>query len=61
MGCHAFFQGIFPNPGIEPESLMFPALAAGFFTTSVIWEAHKNYTSVQKQTNKNKAPDRIEF
>ena len=23
-----------PNPGIEPESLMFPALAGGFFTTS---------------------------
>ena len=23
-----------PNPGIEPESLVSPALAAGFFTTS---------------------------
>ena len=44
--------GDLPDPGIEPESLMFPALAAGFFTTSVIWEAHKNYTSVQKQTQK---------
>ena len=27
------------NPGIEPVSLMSPALASGFFTTSAIWEA----------------------
>ena len=27
------------NPGIEPTSLISPALAGGFFTTSVIWEA----------------------
>ena len=26
------------NPGIEPASLMSPALAGGFFTTSVTWE-----------------------
>ena len=28
--------GDLPNPGIEPTSLMSPALAGGFFTTSVI-------------------------
>ena len=28
-----------PDPGIEPESLMPPALAGGFFTTSITWEA----------------------
>ena len=28
--------GDLPDPGIEPMS---PALAGGFFTTSVIWEA----------------------
>ena len=28
-----------PDPGIEPASLMSPALAAGFFTTSATWEA----------------------
>ena len=28
-----------PGPGIEPASLMSPALAGGFFTTSAIWEA----------------------
>ena len=26
------------NPGTEPSSLMSPALAGGFFTTSTIWE-----------------------
>ena len=28
------------NSGIEPTSLMFPALAGGFFITSATWEAH---------------------
>ena len=28
-----------PNPGIEPTSLMSPALAGGFFTPSATWEA----------------------
>ena len=27
-----------PDPGIEPVSLMSPALAGGFFTTSATWE-----------------------
>jgi len=31
--------GDLPDPGIEPESLMSPALAGGFFTTSATWEA----------------------
>ena len=31
--------GNLPNPGIEPESLMSPALAGEFFTTSSNWEA----------------------
>ena len=33
--------GDLPNPGIQPAYLMSPALAAGLFTTSVIWEAHR--------------------
>ena len=33
-------QGDFPSPGFEPEFLMSPALAGGFFTTSAIWEAY---------------------
>ena len=32
----------FPNPGIEPTSLMSPALAGGLFTTSATWEATIN-------------------
>ena len=31
--------GELPNAGIKPASLMSPALAGGFFTTSAIWEA----------------------
>ena len=31
--------GDLPNPGIEPTSLMFPALAGRFFTTDATWEA----------------------
>ena len=27
-----------PDPGIEPASLVSPALAGGFFTTGTIWE-----------------------
>ena len=30
--------GDLPNPGVEPASLMSPALAGGFFTTSATWE-----------------------
>ena len=31
--CHFLLQGIFPDPGIEPTSLVSPALAGKFFTT----------------------------
>ena len=31
--------GGLPNPGLEPESLMSPALAGRFLTPSAIWEA----------------------
>ena len=31
--------GDLPNPGIEPVSLMSPALAGRFFTTRATWEA----------------------
>ena len=32
--------GDLPDPGIEPVSLMSPALAGRFFTTSTTWEVH---------------------
>ena len=31
--------GDLQDPGVEPESLVSPALAAGFFTTRAAWEA----------------------
>ena len=30
--------GDLPDPGIKPVSLMSPALASGFFTTSATWQ-----------------------
>ena len=36
-----------PNPRIEPESLMSPALAGEFFTTSATWEAQHSHFVVQ--------------
>ena len=38
LGCHAFLQGIFPDPGTETRSLVSSALAGGLFTTSTTWE-----------------------
>ena len=35
------FPGDLPYPGIEPAPLMSPALAGGFFTTGVTWEANQ--------------------
>ena len=33
-------SGDLPNPGTEPMSLISPALAGRFFTTSATWEVH---------------------
>ena len=41
-------SGYLPNPEIKPVSLMSPALAGGFFTTSATWEAPVEYYSVIK-------------
>ena len=38
VGCPALPQGNRPDPGIEPASLMSPALAGRFFTMSATWE-----------------------
>ena len=37
--------GDLPNLGIEPSSLVSPALVGGFFTTSSTWEAQKGRDS----------------
>ena len=36
-------SGDFPDPGIEPASLISSALAGRFFTNSSTWEASLNY------------------
>ena len=41
VGCYALPPGDLPNPGIDPPSLMSPALAVGFFIISSTWEALK--------------------
>ena len=35
-------SGDLPDPGIEPESLVSPALGGRFFTTGATWEAPKD-------------------
>ena len=40
--------GNLPNPGIKAESVMSPALAGGFFTTSAPWEAGKYTRKMHK-------------
>ena len=49
LSWHEYYSGLpFPppgdlsNPGIEPMSLMIPALAGRFFTTTTTWEAWVN-------------------
>ena len=44
VGCHALLQGIFPT---QDRTLMPPALADSFFTTSAIWEGPKSLTTCQ--------------
>ena len=38
VGCNALSPGDLSDPEIKPRSLMFPALAGRFFTTSATWE-----------------------
>ena len=42
--------GDIPDPGIKPTSLMSPALADGFFTTSATWEAQVSAESESEVT-----------
>ena len=48
------------NPGIEPASLLSPALAGGFFTTSATWEAHICMYIFTFQMNPKAGPPRLE-
>ena len=44
--------GDLPDSGIIPMSLMSPALAGGFFTTTTTWEAHTKCVGEIKLLNK---------
>ena len=39
--------GDLPNPEMEPESLVSPALADGYFTTDTTWEAKSRDSTVK--------------
>ena len=43
--------GYLPNPGIKPVSLMSPALAGGFFTTSTTWKSPKEQAEISSLRN----------
>ena len=45
-----------PKPGIEPESLMSPALAGGFFTARATWEVPRvGHKKREKQSTTSEA------
>ena len=50
-----------PDPGIKPESLTFPALAPGFFTTGATWEALSLYKYDQNKRSTVKPKDSSPF
>ena len=39
--------GDLPDPGIQPTSLLSPALAVGFITSSAIWKAPKKTSTIE--------------
>ena len=51
--CCAVLQGNLSGPGIEPMSLASPALAGGFFTTTILYHYH-HLASVGNQLYFNK-------
>ena len=42
--------GDHPNPGLEPATLMSPALAGRFFTTRATWEAQLYFLEILKSS-----------
>ena len=39
--------GDLPHPGMEPASLVSPAVVGRFFTTGATWEAHRQLGPIQ--------------
>ena len=48
VGCHFLLQGIFPTQRSNSCLFMSPALACGFFTTGVTWEAIYSNSKMKK-------------
>ena len=48
VSCHALLPGIFVTQRWNPNLIMFPELAGGFFTTSATWEARAMYILPQR-------------
>ena len=61
-GLSCLPPGDLPNPGVKPESLMIPALAGGFFTTSTTWEAprHSNSQFIHSVVSNSLRPHRLQ-
>ena len=49
VGCHALLQGNLSDPGIEPVSLMSPALEGRFFTTEPPGKSLSHYKDLLKK------------
>ena len=53
VGCHFLLYGIFPTPGIKPESLVSPALVSVFFTNEPPGKLYKTLISeIKGEPNK---------
>ena len=50
-GLPCSFPGDLPDPGIEPMSHTFPALASRFFATNATWEAPLSQSRGKKETD----------
>ena len=51
-----------PDPGIEPTSLMSPALAGSFFITSTTWEAQEeDHGKRKRKSSKKKFKKKLNF
>ena len=52
-------SGDLPDPGIKPRSLMSPAVAGGFFSTSATWEAPQRQPDESKNYPRSLAPQSV--
>ena len=51
VGCHFLLQGNFPNPEMEPTSVMSPALAGRFLSTRATCEVQREFSELHPIDN----------